>query len=188
MNSFALFSSDENILERIREGDEKVLVTLYNANKRMIISFITKHNGTLEDAEDMLQEVLVIFWQKVRSGKYEHAAKISTFLYATVRNLWFRKLSQTKKIISINDEVETLPSEEHSIISILIEKETIDAVQIALQKLGEPCKTILLLFYWEESSMEEIAQRTGFANAETVKSKKYQCKKMLEKLLEKVDV
>ncbi|MGB6649412.1 MAG: sigma-70 family RNA polymerase sigma factor, partial [Bacteroidota bacterium] len=49
--------------------------------------------------------------------------------------------------------------------------------------LGEPCRTLLLLFYWEERSMGEIAVELGFANADTAKSKKYQCKKALEKLL-----
>jgi hypothetical protein len=31
--------------------------------------------------------------------------------------------------------------------------------------------------------MEEIADRLGFANADTAKAKKYQCKKALEKAL-----
>jgi hypothetical protein len=33
--------------------------------------------------------------------------------------------------------------------------------------------------------MEEIALKLGFANADTVKSKKYQCKKALEKIVKK---
>jgi DNA-directed RNA polymerase specialized sigma24 family protein len=41
------------------------------------------------------------------------------------------------------------------------------------------------LFYWDEYSLEEIAAAMGFANAETVKSKKYQCKKALEQYLTK---
>jgi len=56
-------------------------------------------------------------------------------------------------------------------------------VRDALDRLGEPCRTLLILFYWEEASMEEIASRLGFANAETAKSKKYQCKKALEQIL-----
>jgi DNA-directed RNA polymerase specialized sigma24 family protein len=59
-------------------------------------------------------------------------------------------------------------------------------VKLALTKLGEPCKTLLILFYWEEASMEQIASRLGFANAETAKSKKYQCKKALQLLLQDI--
>jgi DNA-directed RNA polymerase specialized sigma24 family protein len=65
----------------------------------------------------------------------------------------------------------------------MIESEEAQIVRGALEKLGEPCRTLLLLFYWEELSMDEIAGRLGFANAETAKSKKYQCKKELQRLL-----
>jgi DNA-directed RNA polymerase specialized sigma24 family protein len=54
-----------------------------------------------------------------------------------------------------------------------------------MEQIGNPCRDILLLYYWEEQSMEEIALKLGFANADTVKSKKYQCKKMLERLVKK---
>ena len=66
----------------------------------------------------------------------------------------------------------------------LIETEDVDRVRRAFQQLGEQCRKILLLFYWEERTMEEIASALGFANAETVKSKKYQCKKSLQRLLQ----
>jgi DNA-directed RNA polymerase specialized sigma24 family protein len=55
--------------------------------------------------------------------------------------------------------------------------------QAALDRLGEPCRKLLLLYYWEEQSMESIASLMGMANADTVKSRKYQCKKALEALV-----
>jgi DNA-directed RNA polymerase specialized sigma24 family protein len=63
--------------------------------------------------------------------------------------------------------------------------ERVAAVRGAMEQIGNPCRDILLLYYWEERSMEEIAAELGFANADTVKSKKYQCKKALEKLVKK---
>jgi RNA polymerase sigma factor (sigma-70 family) len=72
-------------------------------------------------------------------------------------------------------------SEDVSSLDIVIEEEEALKLREALEKLGDPCKTILLLYYYDECSMQEIAQRMGFANADTVKSKKYQCKKALEK-------
>jgi DNA-directed RNA polymerase specialized sigma24 family protein len=63
------------------------------------------------------------------------------------------------------------------------ENERVMAVQKAMGQIGNPCRDLLLFFYWEERSMEEIAVKLGFANADTVKSKKYQCKKSLEHLV-----
>ena len=70
-----------------------------------------------------------------------------------------------------------------STLDHMIDDERAEAVRSALETLGEPCRTLLLLFYWEELSMEDIARRLGFANAATAKSKKYQCKKSLKDLL-----
>lgn len=55
-----------------------------------------------------------------------------------------------------------------------------------MEKIGQPCRRLLLMFYWEEASMETIAGQLGFANAETAKAKKYQCKKALEKMVKAV--
>jgi DNA-directed RNA polymerase specialized sigma24 family protein len=65
----------------------------------------------------------------------------------------------------------------------MVETEEAAIIVRALHHLGEPCRKLLVLFYWEEYSMDEIASQLGFANAETAKSKKYQCKKALEILL-----
>ena len=83
---------DSEILDRIRHGDEEVLVVLYESNRKPIRGLISKNSGTHDDAEDLLQESLIILWERVRSGRFEQNAKLSTFLYATARNLWFGRL------------------------------------------------------------------------------------------------
>jgi RNA polymerase sigma factor (sigma-70 family) len=77
-------------------------------------------------------------------------------------------------------------SDDPSPLDQLIESEEASMIGDAVRRLGEPCRTLLVLFYWEEASMEEIASRLGLANAETAKSKKYQCKKALQEILKRV--
>ena len=181
--SLSLIQSDRRIIERIRAGDEEALAAVYESNRKPVTAFVTRNNGTADDAEDMLQEALVILWERVQGGKFELTAQLSTFLYATVRNLWYRKLARMKKEIPTELEPEQVGDQRASVLEELIDDETAQLVRAALNKLGEPCRTLLLLFYWEELSTELIAQRMGFANADTVKAKKYQCKKALEKIL-----
>ncbi len=176
-------NEDARILDMIRRGDEQALVTLHEANRKMVAAFIARNNGTHDDYEDLLQEALVILWERVRSGRYEHAAKISTFLFATVRNIWMRRLAKAKREIPSDMTLDESPDPEHSVLDTMIEEEEALAVQKALDHIGEQCKKLLTLFYWEEYSTQEIANQMGFANADTVKSKKYQCKKALEKAL-----
>jgi RNA polymerase sigma factor (sigma-70 family) len=180
--SFFFLNEDARILDQIRRGDEKALVKLYEMNERQVFAFVSRNNGSHEDAEDMLQEAVIVLWERVRTGRYEHTAKLSTFLFATVKNLWYRRLARTRREVP-SDLDDATASNDKSILDVMIEDEEAAMISSALTRLGDPCRRLLLLYYWEERSMEQIAEEMSFANADTVKSKKYQCKKALEKLL-----
>ena len=178
-----LLYSDDRILALIRNGEEDGLLRLYRQNRKMVVSYISKNSGTRDDAEDMLQEALVILWERVRSGKYEHTAKLSTFIFATVKNLWSRRLARIRRESPKELNGDSYWDGEPTLLDNVINHERADLVRDCMKKIGEQCRKLLLLFYWEELSMEQIASEMGFANADTVKSKKYQCKKQLEKLM-----
>jgi RNA polymerase sigma factor (sigma-70 family) len=181
--SLFFLNSDSRILDLMKKGDEDALVTLYESNRRMVMSFVLRNNGTADDAEDLLQEAVIVLWERVRSGRFEYTAKLSTFIFATVQNIWRRRLAKMKREIPGDLKGSMIVSDSASQLDVMIEDEQSVKIAAALIKVGEPCKTLLLLFYWEEKSMDDIAQKLNFANADTVKSKKYQCKKALEKIL-----
>jgi RNA polymerase sigma factor (sigma-70 family) len=179
-------NDDSKLLDALRNGDEHALVDLFQKNRRPITSLVIRNQGREDDAEDILQEALVVLWEKIRSGSFEYQAKLSTYIYATAKNLWFRRLARRRREFPVpNDDFEAA-AEDATPLEELEENERITAVQGAMEQIGNPCRDILLLYYWEERSMEEIALKLGFANADTVKSKKYQCKKVLERLVKKV--
>lgn len=176
-------NSDAKILDLIRTGDDEGLVMLYEANRRPIHAFVARNSGSPDDAEDLLQEALIILWERVRTNRFEYQAKLSTFIYATVKNLWLRRLARLRRESPAEIAESTGRIEAATALDVMVESEEARIVQEALDRLGEPCRTLLILFYWEEQTMEQIAVALNFANADTAKSKKYQCKKLLQKLL-----
>jgi DNA-directed RNA polymerase specialized sigma24 family protein len=40
-----------------------------------------------------------------------------------------------------------------------------------------------MYYYFDEMSMQEIAEKLGFANTDTAKTKKYKCKQKLDELV-----
>ena len=179
-------NDDSKLLDALRNGDEHALAELFQKNRRPITSLVIRNHGTEDDAEDILQEALVVLWEKIRSGSFEYQAKLSTYIYATAKNIWFRRLARRRRELPATNEAFEVAAEDTTPQEELEENERISAVQYAMEQIGNPCRDIHLLYYWEEQSMEEIALKLGFANADTVKSKKYQCKKMLERLVKKV--
>ncbi|HWP82361.1 MAG TPA: sigma-70 family RNA polymerase sigma factor [Bacteroidota bacterium] len=178
-------NSDARVLNLVRQGDEEGLVLLFEMNRRAVASLVRNHGGTADDADDILQEAVVIFWERVKAGTFEQKAKLSTFIYATARNLWLRRRAKSRREVAGDPDPEATEDPSHSALEDLIESQEATAIRHALEELGDPCKTLLLLYYWEEKSMSEIAEQMGFANAETAKSKKYQCKKALEEIVRK---
>lgn len=181
--SLFFLTTDARILDLIRKGDEEALVTLYDSNRKPIVAYVSRNSGTSDDAEDLLQESLVILWERVRSGKFEHRAQLSTFIYATMKNLWSQRLREKKRLSSGLIDPEDHEDFSPSALDVIIASEHAAIVRDALNHIGDQCRKLLLLFYWEELSMDEIASRLGFANADTAKAKKYQCKKALERAL-----
>jgi RNA polymerase sigma factor (sigma-70 family) len=147
------------------------------------VNLVLRNSGTADDAEDLLQESLVVLWERVRSGRFEYKARLSTFIYATARNIWMQTLRKREARATSELDPEAHEDPALSPLDVLIQTEHSTQISEALGKIGEQCRKLLLLFYWEELSMNEIALQLGFANADTAKAKKYQCKKNLEELL-----
>jgi RNA polymerase sigma factor (sigma-70 family) len=185
--SLLFLNPDSRILDLIRKGDEGALVDLYRSSRRPVSAFVTRNSGSSDDAEDVLQEALIVLWERVRSGRFEYTAQLGTFVFATARNLWLRRLARMRRERpGIPDGID-VPDDRDSALDIMMESERSRLLERALHQLGEPCRELLMLFYWEELSLNDIAQRMGFANADTVKSKKYQCKKALRRLVDTID-
>ncbi len=166
---------DPEILERIQRGDESSLDYLYKKYYKMMVNMILKNSGTEEEAKDIYQDALLVFWQKAASGNLVLTSKISTYLYSICQNLWRKELDRKRRLS--NEE-----KEESEIIDIDRE-ERIKAVQDCINDLNDTCKKVLVYYYFDGLSMNDIADQMGFANADTAKTKKYKCKKELDKLI-----
>jgi RNA polymerase sigma factor (sigma-70 family) len=167
--------NEKEIFDRIQRGDEKALEFLYKKYYRMMTKMVITNSGTEEEARDIYQEALIVFWQKATSGKLVMTAKISTYIYSICQNLWRKELDRKKRL-----------SHEDKDSPVSIDTDTEERQKIVAQcieQLGDTCKKVLMYYYFDEMSMQDIAEKLGFANTDTAKTKKYKCKKKLDELI-----
>lgn len=145
----------------------------------MISNHIFKNSGNKEDSEDILQETLVAFWQNARKPGFELTAKLSTYLFSIAKNLW---LTQLKKGKSMKGE-KFITGNEHADNPELHSKMDYSIVRNAMDKLGDKCRNILIMFYFDGFDMVTIAHANGLSGATVAKAKKYQCLKQLEEII-----
>jgi RNA polymerase sigma factor (sigma-70 family) len=171
--------SDESLVERIRKNDRTVLGDLFIKFEKVVFKHIQMHGGSLDDAKDMLQESIIVLWQNVSAGRFKLQSKLSTYLVAVAKNKWMVEMRTRKRFVQDDPPDHAQPAEP-GILDKIVNDETLERVRIALEQITPICKQLLLLFYFEERSMEEIAEILSFANMNVAKAKKYQCKKALQ--------
>ena len=167
--------TDQDIFERICQGDEKALEELYKKYYRMMTKMVISNSGTEEEAKDIYQEALVVFWQKAVSGNLVLTSKISTYVYSICQNLWRKELDRKKRLS--NEEKDGVEYTD------LDSKERAKIIQECINDLGDTCRNVLMYYYFDGLSMQDIADKLGFANTNTAKTKKYKCKKKLDDLV-----
>jgi RNA polymerase sigma factor (sigma-70 family) len=173
---------EKQIVERIKANDRTVLGEIYLRYQKMIFHYVRQNGGSELDADDILQETIIVLWQKVNSEQFQLSSKLSTYLMAIAKNKWLSEMRKHRKIVT-EDIPMHFGNHNPTSLDTLISNEKIELVRKTLEMIPEICKKILLLYYFEEKSMEEIARILRFANTDVAKSKKYQCKKSLEEIL-----
>jgi RNA polymerase sigma factor (sigma-70 family) len=179
-----IFLSDKEIVRRVKANDRSILGDLYVTNERMIAGYIKNHGGGKSDIQDLLQEAIIVLWQNINAGRFEVKSKISTYLFAIAKNKWMAEMRRRKKLEYESAGLENKTDGNDSLDKIIEDEQKI-RIGKALDGLNPPCKELLLLFYFEERSMDDIAGILNFANSNVAKAKKYQCKKALEALIKK---
>lgn len=157
---------------------------LYRDYFGMIKHFVSKNNGSDDDAGDVFQDGLVVLYEKLNTSGFVLSCSIKTFIYAVCRNVWLKKLRQQNRLPSSVKDFERViempvedDSENISIAQFL-------RVEKALKKLGENCQKILEQFYYLKISMKEIAQQLGYTNEDNAKNQKYKCLQRLKVLVQ----
>src|SRR5437660_10108276 len=77
-------SSDETLIERIAQGDQLAMRTLFARHRVMLYRWLRRLVGDDTLAEDLLSEVFLDVWRQAAS--FEARASVSTWLLAIARH------------------------------------------------------------------------------------------------------
>ena len=89
--------TEQELFARICKGDEQALEIVYQKNYRMMVRLVTSNNGTEDEARDVYQEAVIVFWQKAIKGDLVLTSKMSTYIYSICLNLWRKELERKKR-------------------------------------------------------------------------------------------
>lgn len=175
--------SDHEFIEGLRAGDNIMLAALYKKYYNIVLKFIVNNNGSEEAAQDIYQETVIALYENVRKPGFELNCQLQTYIYSVARRLWLKQLKKNGKTFLFKEEEEEELADVSEGMAWHEEKEThIQQMNKSLLELGEPCVTLIQDFYVHKKSMDEIAEKFGYTNADNAKNQKYKCLQRLKKM------
>lgn len=169
------------LLSGLRKGDGASLNKVYKSYYPVIESLILKNNGSEIEAKDVFQESVILLYEKLQQKDFTLTCTIKTFLYAISKRLWLKRWNE-KKIKVFDTEFDSEPGDINLLLKDYDEEESnYLKMEMAMEKLGEPCASILKDYYISELSMTDIADKFGYTNTDNAKNQKYKCLQRLKK-------
>lgn len=171
-------------LDKIRNGDQHQIEDIYNRHRSEFISWIVKmYHCPYDDAGEIYHFSVIAFYENVISQKLKVLdCSIKTYLFAIGRNKYLEKLKSEKKISNNYSDSTLINFPDVQKTDGLIKEQQLECVEKGLNKLGEPGRTILELYYYHGKSMQEIAKLMQYKNPATAKNLKYKSLQRLKRI------
>lgn len=164
------------IVEQIKQSGSRALSDLYVRYRVEFIQWLCGRLGCdTELAKDIYQQTILTFYENVQSGKLTSlTSHVKTYLFSIGKNKYYEAVrdQQKKELMKNWDPAETNSQE------TLLQK-----VEDCLQKLGEPCRSLLIQFYFHKRNMEQLMELFQYKNIDTAKNQKYKCLERLRKMV-----
>lgn len=179
------YTDDELIAAIDNQADVNGAITyLYKTYYRLLERYVLANSGSEMDAEDLVQDVMVAFVDLVQQGKYRGEASIKSFLHTLARNLWITELrkrgSTAKRNVSFELERDQFTDDVSDYVTYSEAQQTVAEL---FGRMGETCRKILTLFYYDDLPMKDILKQTNYENEQVLRNRKYKCLKEIAELI-----
>ena len=176
-------TNDQILINQIIEGDAKAFGILVNRYKDLVFTLAMRMLKNREEAEEVSQDTFVKTYRSL--NKFKGDSKFSTWIYKVAYNSCLDRIKKNKKYlndIEINEFTEHQVKTVNNAFDALVEEERNQLIQDCLHLLPSDDSFLLTLYYFEEQSLDEIADIVGIS-ANNVKVKLFRSRKKLASIL-----
>ena len=168
--------NEDLIIDEIKSGNHKELALVYRTYRSEFIAWITsQYSCSKDEAREAYQISILVLYENIVNNKLQTLhSSLKTYLFSIGKNK-FLELKKKENRYSHSSleldyglaEIETIEEEDR--------EKNLQLVESSLDKLGDPCRSLLKLYYFKGKSMDEIAEEMNYKNGATAKNLKYKC-------------
>jgi RNA polymerase sigma factor (sigma-70 family) len=168
-----LLPTDEQLIQEINNGSQAAMEVLTKRYYKQIYAYIYRKTSNTHMAYDLTQDVFIKMIRNIST--YANGGSFSSWLYTIAVNIcrdYYRSAAyrRTAATSVLEDHASQLASNAEGIAYIFENKETRKQLKEAIGQLPETQSEAILLKYYHDLKIREIASVTG-ANENTVKAR-----------------
>ncbi|MEK3725493.1 RNA polymerase sigma factor [Paenibacillus sp. FSL H8-0034] len=179
-------STDEQLVDQIRQGDEEAYRLLIERHKGYIYTLVYRMVEHRETAEDLTQDIFIKLYRSL--AHFRGDAKFTTWLYRLTTNLVtdYRRAQRRRPYEAILDKMKGwLINRQEEPEAMALQKEERQMVQQLLSELPDKYRLILYLYHYKQLSYQEIAEATQLP-LKTIETRLYRGKSLLKQKWQEV--
>lgn len=177
---------DAVLVRRCQQGDREAFGLLVARHDKRVYALVARVLGlgaTADDVDDVAQEVFIQAWRAL--PKFRQDAQFSTWLYRIATNMAIKQWHRNKRRAQTVSE-EELPNTVRAALAIMepspedvaAQRARDKALRVAIDRLPEKQRTVILLHYFEEYTCEDIGAMLGCSVGTVWSRLHYGCRKL----------
>lgn len=138
----------------LQAGDEQLYEQVFLSHFKSCMNLLKrKYKAPHQDAYDATMNAMLLFCRKLKEGSVEYGNLRYLFTQMAAHSYlkWIKRQSKTEEF-TLFDTTEQLPR---------FDKESYELLGKAFAMLGDGCSELLNAFYYNENTLQQVAESTG---------------------------
>jgi len=165
--------SDINIIDGIRNQDDKILNWLYDNYFQSVKNHVLSNSGSVEDVSDVFQDTIIVLYNQITDNNLNLTSDLKGYFFGIARNVWSAQLRRKQKTVELEVDIADEGDAEEQYNPVL--ERIISRVFHELK----PDQQMVLNLFSDGLSYEEIAIKMNLKNETYARRKKYLSKEAL---------
>lgn len=173
--------ADHILLNLLKEDDQLAYTEIFERYSRVLVNHAYKILGNPDEANDVVQEVLLAIWNK--RSDLNITGSLSSYLYKAVKNRILNHIAHEKVVSRYADSISDYIENDYVFADSNLRERELEAIiakEIAM--LPEKMREVFLLRKVEELSYDQIAEQLNITD-KTAKQQVYNSVKILREKL-----
>ncbi|MCJ8210077.1 sigma-70 family RNA polymerase sigma factor [Mucilaginibacter sp. RS28] len=146
---------------------EAFFMALYKKVFPVVARYVSRRGGNEDDAADIFQDSVVIYYEKVVSGDMDCKDE-QAYLMGICKNLWLKRFNNGKNL-PFNEQFDDLIAEDKPV------QPAVEKLMHYLENAGQKCMNLLRAFYYDQLPLKDIAALLGYSGERSATVQKYKC-------------